>query len=195
LFTGIIQSIGEVRAFHRQGADARVDIAAPGLGPHPLTPGDSVAVNGVCLTASSVKDDGFAADVSGETLARTTLGEFRTGSRVNTELPATPASFLGGHIVQGHVDGVASIAARHEDGRSVRFELKAPAELARYIAPRGSAALDGVSLTVNAVEGARFDVNIIPHTLKKTVIAGYRVGTHVNLECDIIARYLERLNA
>jgi riboflavin synthase len=158
-----------------------------------VTAGDSIAVSGVCLTAVALPGDGFWADVSGETLARTTLGEVKTGAAVNLEKALTPTTRLGGHLVSGHVDGVGTVLTRHDDGRSVRLRVQAPAQLARYIAEKGSVTVDGVSLTVNGVTGATFDLNIVPHTLSETTIGECSPGRRVNLEVDLIARYLERL--
>jgi riboflavin synthase len=158
-----------------------------------VLPGDSIAVNGVCLTAVVLDGPCFAADVSRETLSLTTLGELRTASRVNLEKALTLATPLGGHLVSGHVDGVGSVMEREEDARSVRFRIEAPAELARYIAPKGSICVDGTSLTVNAVDGRSFELNIVPHTLAQTITRDYVPGSRVNLEVDLVARYLERL--
>ena len=155
--------------------------------------GDSIAVSGVCLTAVELTGDGFWADVSGETLSRTTLGALRPGDPVNLEKALTPTTRLGGHLVSGHVDGVGRVAERRPEARSVRFVIEAPCELARYIAEKGSIAVDGVSLTVNRVDGARFDLNIVPHTLAETTLDRFAPGRAVNLEVDVIARYLERL--
>lgn len=193
MFTGIIQSVGEVRRLEPRGGDMRITI---GTGKLPLSQaalGDSIAVNGVCLTAVTLAADAFAADVSRETLALTTLGDLTTGSPVNLEPALTLATPLGGHLVSGHVDGVGRVLERQEDARSWRLRIEAPAGLARYIANKGSICVDGVSLTVNAVEGACFALNIVPHTLAQTIIARYQAGTRVNLEVDLIARYLERL--
>ncbi|HET6724777.1 MAG TPA: riboflavin synthase [Gammaproteobacteria bacterium] len=194
MFTGIIQAIGEVTAIKPGAGDARIEVAAPALDFDGLTLGDSIAVNGVCLTITALAAIGFGADVSGETLARTTLGSFQPGAQVNLEMPATASTLLGGHLVLGHVDGVGTIVGRRDDGRSVRFEIELPPALARYVAAKGSVAIDGVSLTVNEVDDCRFGVNIIPHTLEQTIISGYEPATRVNVECDIIARYLERLH-
>lgn len=155
--------------------------------------GDSIAVNGVCLTVVELTVNGFRADVSGETLARTTLGSLKPGSRVNLEKALTPTTRLGGHLVSGHVDGIGVVTQRRDDGRSVRFSIKAPDELAKYIAEKGSVSVDGISLTVNAVNGAEFELNIVPHTLQETTMGDFRSDQKVNLEVDIIARYLERL--
>jgi len=155
--------------------------------------GDSIAVNGVCLTVVEVEGNRFAADVSVETLDHTTAGAWTSGTRVNLEQALTVDKRLGGHIVSGHVDGVGEVLERHGDARSERFRLRAPLALARYIASKGSIAVDGTSLTVNAVDGTDFELNIVPHTLAHTIIGGYRTGSRVNLEVDVIARYLERL--
>lgn len=155
--------------------------------------GDSVAVSGVCLTVIDLPGDGFWADVSGETLSRSTLGQLPTGGRVNLEKALTPTTRLGGHLVSGHVDGVGTVLERRDEGRSVRFRIRATDGLARYIAEKGSICVDGISLTVNTVDGAHFDLNIVPHTLQETTMGDFAPGRKVNLEVDIIARYLERL--
>lgn len=193
MFTGIIQAIGEVAALQPQGVDYRLRIHSGVLDLGDVQLGDSIAVNGVCLTAVELPGDGFWADVSGETLAHTSFAELRVGSRVNLEKALTPTSRLGGHLVSGHVDGVGEVLSRGSDGRSVRFRIKAPTELAKYIAAKGSVTIDGVSLTVNAVQGAEFELNIVPHTLQETTLADFAPGRRVNLEVDVIARYLERL--
>jgi len=193
MFTGIIQAIGEVAALQHQGVDYRLRIRSGALDLEDVQLGDSIAVNGVCLTAVELPGDGFWADVSGETLAHTSFAELRVGSRVNLEKALLPTSRLGGHLVSGHVDGVGEVLSRSNDGRSVRFRIKAPAELAKYIAAKGSITIDGVSLTVNAVHGAEFELNIVPHTLQETTLADFAPGRRVNLEVDVIARYLERL--
>ena len=193
MFTGIIQSVGQVRRLEPRGGDARLTI---GTGTLPLvgaTLGDSIAVNGVCLTAVNLTADSFTADVSRETLLHTTLGDLAVGGPVNLEQALTLSTPLGGHLVSGHVDGVGTILDRREDGRSWHMSIAAPPELARYIAHKGSICVDGVSLTVNAVDGACFDLNIVPHTLTGTIIGHYQTGTRVNLEVDLLARYLERL--
>lgn len=193
MFTGIIQSVGEVAALEPKGGDLRLRIRTGKLDLADVQLGDSIAVNGVCLTAVALPGDGFWADVSGETLARTTLGALGVGSAVNLEKALTPTTRLGGHLVSGHVDGLGEVVRREPAGRSERFVIRAPAPLAKYIAEKGSICVDGTSLTVNAVRGAEFDLNIVPHTLQETIMDGYRPGTRVNLEVDIIARYLERL--
>lgn len=193
MFTGIIQAVGRIAALEAKGTDKRLYIQTGQLDLGDVVLGDSIAVSGVCLTVVQLPGDGFWADVSNETLQRTVLGALTTGSAVNLEKALTPVSRLGGHLVSGHVDGVGVVRERRDDGRSVYFRLQAPDELARYIAEKGSICVDGVSLTVNAVEGAQFDLNIVPHTLKETTLAGYAVARRVNLEVDLIARYLERL--
>lgn len=193
MFTGIIQDIGRVAALERRDGDARLHIRTHELPLGRVAIGDSIATGGVCLTAVALPGDGFVADVSGETLARTTMGELRPGDGVNLELALTPDTPLGGHLVSGHVDGVGELTQRREDARSVRMTIAAPAALARYIATKGSTCVDGVSLTVNAVAGATFELNIVPHTLAQTTLGDLRPGQPVNLEVDVIARYLERL--
>ncbi|MBP7711282.1 MAG: riboflavin synthase [Gammaproteobacteria bacterium] len=193
MFTGIIEAVGRVLAREDRRGDARLRVAAGGLDLGDVRVGDSIAVNGVCLTAVELPGDGFWADVSAESLSRTTLGALRPGDPVNLEKALTPTSRLGGHLVAGHVDGVGRVLERRPEARSVRFVIEAPRELARYIAEKGSIAVDGVSLTVNRVEGARFDLNIVPHTIQGTTIDQYQPGRPVNLEVDVIARHLERL--
>lgn len=193
MFTGIIQAIGEIAALQPGGEDTRVRVRTGRLALDDVSPGDSIAVNGVCLTAVELPGDGFWADVSGETLTRTGFRDLAVGSRVNLEKALTPTTRLGGHLVSGHVDGVGTVLERRSEGRSERLRIQAPAGLAKYIAEKGSICVDGVSLTVNAIDGASFDLNIVPHTLQETTLGEYRSGTRVNLEVDIIARYLERL--
>jgi riboflavin synthase len=193
VFTGIIQAVGRVADLVPTGGDVRLHIDTAELDLDDVVVGDSIATGGVCLTAVAVSARGFAADVSAETLACTTLGGLRPGSEVNLEKALTPTSRLGGHLVSGHVDGVGEVLERREDARSWRFRIQAPNALARYIAAKGSVCVDGVSLTVNTVMGGVFDVNIVPHTFAHTTIGQYAVGTAVNLEVDVIARYLERL--
>lgn len=193
MFTGIIQAVGHIAALQPSGGDLRLRVKTGKLPLDDVALGDSIATNGACLTVTELPGDGYWADVSRETLDFTTLGQLSVGSRVNLEKALTPASRLGGHIVSGHVDGVGEVVKFQEDGRSIRFVLRAPDHLARYIAHKGSICVDGTSLTVNAVSGAEFDLNIIPQTLAETVFGDYRPGTRVNLEVDVIARYLERL--
>jgi riboflavin synthase len=193
MFTGIIEALGSIEKIEDLGGDIRVRFSTPGIDFQRIHLGDSIAVNGVCLTVIELPGNGFVADLSRETMAVTTAGEWREGSQVNMEPALTAASMLGGHIVSGHVDGIGEVVSRHSDARSERFRLRAPVQLARYIAHKGSVAIDGVSLTVNGVEGAEFEINIVPHTLEQTIIDSYRPGTRFNLEVDVIARYLERL--
>ncbi|MGD8576887.1 MAG: riboflavin synthase [Thiohalophilus sp.] len=193
MFTGIIQSVGSIASIESKGTDSRVRIHTGKLPLDDVAPGDSIAVNGVCLTAVELPGDGFWADVSGETLSRTTFADIRQGSRVNLEKALTPTTHLGGHLVSGHVDGIGEVVERSDAGRSVKFRIRAPSELARYIATKGSICVDGISLTVNAVDGSIFDLNIVPHTLAETTMDDYQTGSRVNLEVDVIARYLERL--
>ncbi|HQU15575.1 MAG: riboflavin synthase [Chromatiales bacterium 21-64-14] len=193
MFTGIIEAVGTVAALETCGADARLRVATGALDLADVAVGDSVAVSGVCLTAVALSGDGFWADVSGETRARTVLADLDVGTPVNLEKALLPTTRLGGHLVSGHVDGIGEILARRADARSVRFRIRAPGTLARYIAAQGSVCVDGVSLTVTEVHGAEFGVNVVPHTLEQTTCAGFRPGRRVNLEVDLIARYLERL--
>jgi riboflavin synthase len=193
MFTGIVQGVGSIRAVEARGGDVTLWIDT---GPVPLADvqvGGSIAVSGACLTATALEAHAFAADVSRETLSLTTLGAAVPGTRVNIEKALQAGQALGGHYVTGHVDGVGEVIARHDDARSVRMEFEVPADLARYVARKGSICVDGVSLTVNGVSGRRFDVNLVPHTLEVTTLGDYRPGTRVNLEVDIIARYLERM--
>jgi riboflavin synthase len=193
MFTGIIEAIGEIARLEPKGGDMRVVINSGKLDLRDVQLGDSIAVNGVCLTAIELMDSGFAADVSGETLSKTNMGSYQVGTRVNLEKALTPTSRLGGHLVSGHVDGVGKILSRKNDARSVQFQVEAPAELARYIAAKGSISVDGTSLTVNGLDGAVFELNIVPHTLQETIMDDYQPGHPVHLEVDIIARHLERL--
>ncbi|MHB8535126.1 MAG: riboflavin synthase [Sulfuricaulis sp.] len=193
MFTGIIQSVGKISAIEKTGDDARIRIDSGKLDLSDVKIGDSISVSGVCLTATARSATGFTADVSGETLSRTTLGGLFPGAEVNLEKALTLVTPLGGHLVSGHVDGVGKVAGRREAGRSVQFRFKAPDVLARYIAGKGSISVDGVSLTVNTVDGAEFEVNLVPHTLAETALGKLKVGSSVNLEVDILARYLERL--
>ena len=193
MFTGIIEALGNIGTTEQRGGDLRLHIRTGSLELGDVVLGDSIAVNGVCLTVVELPGDGFIADVSIETLNFTTAGQWQTGLSVNLERALTPTTRLGGHLVSGHVDGVGEVIERHQDARSERFRLRAPAELARYIAHKGSISVDGTSLTVNAVSGDEFELNIVPHTLAHTVFGTYQPGTKVNLEVDVIARYLERL--
>jgi riboflavin synthase len=226
MFTGIIESMGQIAEVKAVGGDCRLRIGAPAGYLDGAQLGDSIAVNGVCLTAVEFRDDGFAADVSAETLASTTAAQWVTGLAVNLERALTPSKPLGGHMVSGHVDGVGHLLSKRDDARSWRLEFEAPAALARYIARKGSICIDGISLTVNEVSdrvaltppsapqtvgppppasrargsGQRpaataciFGVNIVPHTMSQTALGQLEAGDAVNLEVDLVARYLERL--
>jgi riboflavin synthase len=193
MFTGIIQSVGTLNAVEARGGDLRLTIDAPEIEPGRMQLGDSIAVAGVCLTVAARTASGFIADVSRETLALTTIGHWRSGARLNLEAALRASDALGGHLVLGHVDGCAELLARHEDARSQRLQFRAPQALGRYLARKGAVALDGVSLTVNEVDGAEFGVNLVPFTLAATTLAGLQTGAQVNLEIDLMARYAERL--
>ncbi|MCA8973540.1 MAG: riboflavin synthase [Planctomycetes bacterium] len=193
MFTGIVVSIGTVTKQPVAGGDMRIAVTCPPGSLGPVDVGGSVSVSGVCLTALAPRADGFEADVSAETLSLTTLGERSDGGRVNLEPAATLSTALGGHLVSGHVDGVGRLVERQDDARSERMRFEVPAGLARYIAVKGSVCVDGVSLTVNAVDGSAFEVNLVPHTLTVTTLGGLGPGDRVNIEVDQVARYLERL--
>ncbi len=193
MFTGIIQAIGIIDGKQACEGDYRFTISLAELADQTIAIGDSIAVSGVCLTVVSLSNTAFCADVSLETLSRTTLGRLKPGSTVNLELALTPQTRMGGHFVSGHVDGVGEIVSRVADARSERFVINTPKNITRYIAEKGSICIEGVSLTVNAVHGDEFDVNIIPHTLSVTSIGQLQSGDQVNLEVDLLARYLERL--
>jgi riboflavin synthase len=192
MFTGIIETLGRITAIETVGGDRRMVFSAPGY-LRDVTLGDSIAVNGVCLTATTFDDSQFSADLSAETLNLTTAGGWVIGAQVNLERALTPSKPLGGHMVSGHVDGIGTLLERFEDARSTRMNFEVPQSLARYVARKGSICIDGVSLTVNDVAGRQFGVNIIPHTLAHTTLGALRVGQAINLEVDLIARYLERL--
>ena len=193
MFTGIIESTGSIVSTTRVGGDLRVivDVADMDIGEVKL--GDSIAVNGVCLTAVAFDSNSFTADVSNETISLTSLQYMKPGSSVNLERALTPTSRLGGHLVSGHVDGLGELIDMSEDARSWRLRIRAPEDLKRYIATKGSITVDGISLTVNAIDDAVFELNIVPHTWERTIIQHYKPGQKVNLEVDLIARYLERL--
>lgn len=195
MFTGIIRGVGRVAAVADRGDDARIEIDGGNATLGSLAAGDSVAVDGVCLTAVDVSGRGFAADVSVETLRATTLGRLARGAAVNLEPALRAGDPIGGHLVSGHVDGVGELLAMAGEARSRRLRFAAPAPLGRYIAVKGSITVDGISLTVNAVDGAEFEVNVVPHTLAATNLGNRVAGDAVNLEVDLVARYLERLLA
>lgn len=193
MFTGIILAIGKIAAIDRRAGDCRLKIDTANLSLNDVLLGDSIAVNGVCLTAVELGEHFFYADVSNETLSRTILNTSTVGTSVNLELALTPSTRMGGHIVSGHVDGIGFVTEKKADGRSFRFTLKAPDNLAKYIAEKGSICINGISLTINEVKGASFSVNIVPYTMKDTTLGEAIVGTQVNLEVDLLARYMERL--
>jgi riboflavin synthase len=193
MFTGIIAATGTIASIRDSGGDWRIRVQSADLDFSDVATGDSIAVSGVCLTALDITKDSFDADVSRETLACTTMQQLRSGALVNLEKALTPQSHLGGHIVSGHVDGIGELVSRKSDARSERLVFRIPQELARYIAHKGSVCIDGVSLTVNEVSGNEFGVNIIPHTTERTTLNEYTPGRKVNIEVDVISRYLERL--
>jgi len=195
MFTGIVQAVGEVRAVTPRGGDVEFVFAVGTLDLNGVAIGDSISVSGCCLTVTRLTGDSFAADASLETLQVTTLGRWQMGQRVNLEKALRAGDPLGGHYVTGHVDGIATVVGTAADARSLRMEFEVPAPLARYIARKGSVCIDGASLTVNDVAKNRFGVNLIPHTLAVTTLGGCQAGTQVNVEVDIIARYLERMRA
>lgn len=193
MFTGIVLAIGKISAIESRSGDNRIAVETGQLSLENTSLGDSIAVNGVCLTAVELGEGHFCADVSRETLSRTTLQTLATGSLVNLELAITPTTRMGGHIVSGHVDGLGIILEKKADARSYQFKFKAPDSLAKYIAEKGSICIDGVSLTVNTVDGAVFNINVVPHTLQETTLGKAGIGQSVNLEVDLLARYMERL--
>jgi riboflavin synthase len=195
LFTGIVQAMGTVVERETRGGDRRLVIASAQLDETRVRLGDSVCVQGCCLTVTARAGTSFAADLSRETLSRTTLGELEVGAPVNLEPALRAGDVLGGHLVSGHVDAIARITSVESDARSRRLTVAVPTELMRYVARKGSVTLDGVSLTVNEIAGASFGVNIIPHTLAVTTLGALAAGASVNLEVDQLARYLERLMA
>ncbi len=195
MFTGIIKTLGHIRALEPHGGETGIILERGSLSASECLLGASIAVNGVCLTVAECLDDGFRIHASEETLQCTGLGKLKVGDAVNLEPALTLAEPLGGHLVSGHVDGVGHIRERRESGESLFLAIEAPSELARYIAAKGSICVDGISLTVNRVTGCQFELTLIPHTQEVTTIGARQVGDPVNLEVDIIARYLERLLA
>ncbi|WP_295874765.1 riboflavin synthase [uncultured Zhongshania sp.] len=193
MFTGIVEAQGSIAAIEKRGGDMRLRISCASLPMADVKLGDSIASNGVCLTVVAIESDGFWADVSNETLSLSTFANAVVGQSLNLERAMLVGSRFDGHIVSGHIDGVGRVTACHKDARSLGLRIQAPSELARYIASKGSICVDGVSLTVNRVEASTFDLNIVPHTAAETIIQHYGVGTEVNLEVDMVARYLERL--
>lgn len=193
MFTGIIEAVGTLRKLERKGDDIRLTVASGKLDLNDVRLGDSIATNGVCLTVVQQLADGYVADVSAETVSLTGFANYKVGTKVNLEKAVTPTTRLGGHMVSGHVDGIAMVEQRLVRGQAIEFWLAAPAELGRYIAHKGSITINGVSLTVNEVDGSRFRLTIVPHTAGETTLIDLQAGDKVNIEVDLIARYLERL--
>jgi len=193
MFTGIIEAVGAVKRLQPTGGDLRFVIDSGSLDMSDVQIGDSIAVNGVCLTVIEFDAASFSADVSNETIALTSLKDLKAGSAVNLEKAMLPTTRMGGHLVSGHVDGLGTVVNTSEDARSIRLEIEVPAELKKYIAVKGSICIDGISLTVNSVDKRLIGLNIVPHTQQRTVIQHYAKGTKVNLEVDLVARYLETL--
>jgi len=193
MFTGIIEALGKIESVRASGQDLSLSISTGGLDLGDVRLGDSIAVNGVCLTVVTLSNNGFEADVSAESLKNTRVSEFKAGTLVNLEKALTLATRLGGHLVSGHVDGVGSVTKRYKEGRSIRFEIECPATIERYIANKGSITIDGVSLTVTGLFDGGFTLNVVPHTIAQTTIQSYQVGQSVHIEVDLMARYAERL--
>lgn len=193
MFTGIIEAIGQISAVQRSGQDAQLTIFSETLNFADVKLGDSIASNGVCLTVTALGEHSFTADVSGETLSRTLFGQYQIGQRINLEKALLPTTRLGGHLVSGHVDGIASVISVQKTGQSWQIYLQTPAELGRYIAEKGSVTIDGISLTVNELTSDGFRLTIVPHTARETTIHLLRAGSQVHIEVDLLARYLERL--
>ena len=193
MFTGIIEAVGSVKSMQPAGGDLRFEIDTGTLDTGDVKIGDSIAVNGVCLTVIAFDSTSFASDVSNETIALTSLKGLKAGSAVNLEKAMLPTTRMGGHLVSGHVDGLGTVVSKSGDARSIRLEIEVPAELKKYIAVKGSICIDGTSLTVNSVKDLVVGLNIVPHTQERTVIQHYTKGTKVNVEVDLIARYLETL--
>ncbi|MCG6937734.1 MAG: riboflavin synthase [Gammaproteobacteria bacterium] len=193
MFTGIIEAVGRIKKIESVGGDMRLHVDPGNLDMSDVQAGDSIAVNGVCLTAIEFDEKHFAADVSNETIKLTSLKDLAVGSEVNLEKALLPTTRLGGHLVSGHVDGLGEVLSVKEEARSIQLTIRAPKELKRYIAMKGSICIDGTSLTVNKITDTDFEINIVPHTQQQTIIKHYKPGARVNLEVDLIARYLERL--
>lgn len=193
MFTGIIEAVGTIISARQTAGDVRLQIHAGLLDMADVKLGDSIATSGICLTVIDFGTDWYAADVSLETISRTTLTHWKAGQRVNLEKALLPTTRLGGHLVSGHVDGVGEIVVARQDARSLYFEVQAPDTLAKYLAEKGSITVDGISLTINHLNGARLSLNLVPHSAAQTTISAWKVGTQVNLEVDVLARYLERL--
>ncbi|MBA6389602.1 riboflavin synthase [Colwellia sp. BRX10-3] len=193
MFTGIIEAVGRLKSINSSGDGARISIDTAALDLSDVKLGDSIATNGICLTVVAVDNTSFSADVSSETLTRTGLAHYQMGDSVNLEKAMLPTTRFGGHMVSGHVDAVSEISAIEHKGNSIDYWITMPAELSAYIAEKGSVTIDGTSLTVNSLSDEQFRLTIVPHTTGQTIISKYKVGTKVNLEVDLIARYIERL--
>ncbi|CZF77318.1 Riboflavin synthase [Grimontia celer] len=193
MFTGIIEAVGYIQKITPKGGDISLTVESGKLDLADVKLGDSIATNGVCLTVVELTGKGYVADLSGETLNRTAFATYKAGQKVNLEKAMLPTTRFGGHMVSGHVDSVATVVSRTQTGRAIELWLEAPAELAKYLAEKGSVTIDGISLTINAVDGNRFKLTIVPHTALETTIEDFTVGYQVNIEVDVIARYLERL--
>lgn len=193
MFTGIIEAVGHIQKITPKGGDISLTVESGKLDLSDVKLGDSIATNGVCLTVVQLTGNGYVADLSGETLKRTAFATYKAGQKVNLEKAMLPTTRFGGHMVSGHVDSVATVVSRTQTGRAIEFWLEAPANLANYLAEKGSVTIDGISLTINAVDGNRFKLTIVPHTALETTINDFTVGHQVNIEVDVISRYLERL--
>lgn len=193
MFTGIIETVGTVKSTSKVGGDVRIIVTANEFAKRTVNLGDSIAINGVCLTVVQQSGSDFAFDVSLESINHTLIGEWEAGVKVNLEMALLPTTRLGGHLVSGHVDGLATLISMHEDARSWRMEFRVPEDLKKYIAKKGSITINGTSLTVNSVDDDLFDINVIPHTFEVTTLGALRVDDQVHIEVDLIARYLERL--
>lgn len=193
MFTGIIEAVGSIKKIEPLAGDMRLHVNVGALDMVDVQPGDSIAVNGVCLTAVEFDEKHFVADVSNETITLTSLKSLAVGSEVNLEKALLPTTRLGGHLVSGHVDGLGEVISIKEESRSIQLIIRSPDELKHYIAMKGSICIDGTSLTVNKITNTDFEINIVPHTQLQTIIKNYKPGSKVNLEVDLIARYLERL--
>ncbi len=193
MFTGIIEAVGNIESIESKSGDKRFKINVGKLDMSDVALGDSIACNGVCLTAVAFDDHSYTADVSGESLKLTTLGDIELGAACNLEKALTPTTRLGGHLVSGHVDGIGEVIEVKKESRSIQYQIQAPHELAKYIAKKGSVTVDGISLTVNEIDSDKFMLNLVPHTLQETNASDWQPGVKVNLEVDLLARYLERL--
>ena len=193
MFTGIVQSLGIVKNIRPKDGDLEITVKADRIDWNKISIGESISINGICLTATKIHSDGFDADISSETMSVTTLSNIKKNDQLNIEPSLTVGDKIGGHFVTGHIDCVAEIVSKESKARAISLQIEVPNRIARYIAPKGSITVDGVSLTVNSVNGSNFNVYIIPHTAKATIIGDYKIGDKVNIEIDMMARYIERL--